>query len=140
MGVAFSLVSLSTAAEVQGIAGAGPSKKLLRVTVEICLTSNMQTNPAIKDIEHHSFSKMIKHKLSTAPCTDNRRVSKTTVPNEVLLAIENVRLSAKVLKNCVIYGFKRSNFPGNYDEKRKYVRQFFDYYEKLTEGIPGIST
>lgn len=111
-----------------------------RVTVEICLTSNMQTNPAIKDIKSHAFSKMMEYKLSTTLCTDNRTVSKTCITDEVLLAIKSFLLDAKALKNCIIYGFKRSFFPGNYGEKRKYVRQCFDYYEKLTEGIPGLST
>ena len=110
-----------------------------RVTVEICLTSNLQTNPEIKDIRHHSFSKMVGHSLSTTFCTDNRTVSKTTITNEVLLAIKSFQLSAKVLKNCIIYGFKRSFFPGNYYEKRVYVRQCLNYYEKLTEGIPELS-
>jgi adenosine deaminase len=111
-----------------------------RVTVEICLTSNLQTNPEIKDIRHHSFRKMIAHSMSTAFCTDNRTVSKTTVTNEVMLATKSFQLSAKALKNCIIYGFKRSFFPGNYYEKRAYVRQCLDYYEKLTEGIPELST
>ncbi|GAB4343640.1 MAG: adenosine deaminase [Calditrichia bacterium] len=107
-----------------------------RVTIEVCLTSNLQTNPSLKRIEDHSFKDMIAHQLSTSICTDNRTVSKTTVTDEIMLAIKNFDLRPKNLKNILVYGFKRSFFPGPYSEKRKYVRQCLNYYEKLVEGTP----
>lgn len=110
-----------------------------RVTIEVCLTSNMQTNPSIGDIRNHSFSQMIKHNLSVTLCTDNRTVSKTSMTDEIMLAVNNFPLSPKTLKNCIVYGFKRSFFPGQYSEKRRYVRQCLDYYEKITEGVEGFS-
>jgi len=33
----------------------------------------------------------------------------------------------------VIYGFKRSFFPATYLEKRRYVRQVLNFYEKLEQ-------
>jgi adenosine deaminase len=105
-----------------------------RVTIEVCLTSNLQTNPSLKSIKDHSFGKMIERNLSTTICTDNRTVSKTTVTNEILLALENFNISADTLKNIIIYGFKRSFFPDEYSKKRKYVRRCIDYYEKLVKG------
>lgn len=102
-----------------------------RITIEVCLTSNIQTNPGIKDIRDHAFKDMRRARLSTTLCTDNRLVSNTTVTKEILLAINNFKLSSSELKNIVIYGFKRSFFPGNYIEKRRYVRKVIDYYEAV---------
>ncbi|HCM40379.1 MAG: adenosine deaminase [Bdellovibrionales bacterium GWB1_52_6] len=102
-----------------------------RVTIEVCLTSNMQTNPAIGDIKNHQFRKMLDARLSTTLCTDNRTVSKTTVTKEILLAAEHFNLHGKPLKSLLVYGFKRSFFPGTYAEKRKYVRTVLDRYELL---------
>jgi len=105
-----------------------------RVTIEVNLTSNLQTNPALTSIKDHSFRKMLERELSTTICTDNRTVSKTTVSNELLLAIENFQLTPKQLKNIIVYGFKRSFFPASYSHKRLYVRQCIDYYEKVVRG------
>lgn len=105
-----------------------------RVTIEVCLTSNLQTNPSLEKIEDHSFRKMIERNLSTTICTDNRTVSKTTVTKEILLALENFNISASALKNIIIYGFKRSFFPDEYNKKRQYVRSIINYYEELVKG------
>ncbi len=110
-----------------------------RITIEICLTSNQQTNPSIGNIENHTFSKMLKHNLCTTFCTDNRTVSKTSVTKEILLAIKTFPISTKTLRNCIIHGFKRSFFPEEYVKKRKYVRQCLDYYDKITKPVPGLS-
>ena len=109
-----------------------------RITIEICLTSNLQTNPSVKDIKNHTFKKMIAHKLCTTFCTDNRTVSKTNVSKEVLIALENFEFDIKTLKDCIIYGFKRSFFPESYSEKRVYVRQCLNYYDKLIKEYPGL--
>jgi adenosine deaminase len=69
--------------------------------------------------------------LSTTFCTDNRLVSKTTVSRENSLAVEAFGITPKELKNHTIYGFKRCFFPGNYTEKRSYVRSVIDYYEEI---------
>ncbi len=105
-----------------------------RVTIEVCLTSNLQTNPALRSLEQHSFKKMIERELSTSICTDNRTVSKTTVTNEIKLVLQNFDMNPRTLKNIIVYGFKRSFFPDRYANKRQYVRQCIDYYEKLVKG------
>ena len=104
-----------------------------RMTIEVCLTSNLQTNPDL-DIKDHSFKKMLERELSTTICTDNRTVSKTTVVNEIKLALQNFDMNSKTLKNTIVYGFKRSFFPDRYAKKREYVRKCIDYYEKLVQG------
>lgn len=102
-----------------------------RITIEVCLTSNIQTNPDMKKFSHHAIADMLKHKLSITLCTDNRTVSNTTMTKETLIALDHFHLSPKELKQLVLYGFKRSFYPGTYLEKRTYVRQVFDYYEQL---------
>ena len=102
-----------------------------RITIEVCLSSNMQTNPEIPDLQEHNFRKMLEARLSVTLCTDNRTVSNTTVCKETELAVEHFGIDGGALKNLVVYGFKRSFFPGSYKEKRTYVRHCIDFYETL---------
>jgi adenosine deaminase len=102
-----------------------------RVTVEVCLTSNMQTMPRLKDIRHHPVAKMLDRRLSVTFCTDNRLVSNTTVTDEIELAVTNFPITQRRLKDLIIYGFKRSFHPADYLAKRRYVRGIIDYYEKM---------
>jgi len=103
-----------------------------RITIEVCLSSNLQTNPELTDIRNHPFKQMMKEEISLSLCTDNRLVSQTSMVKEVMLAVQSFDLSSKELKNIIIYGFKRS-FYGPYDKKRKYVRQIINFYTKLEE-------
>jgi adenosine deaminase len=108
-----------------------------RVTLEVCLTSNLQTNPQMRDLGQHTFHKLRKARLSTTLCTDNRTVSNTTVTRELQLATEHLGLTRHDLKSIIIYGFKRSFFPGGYLLKRRYVRQIIDYYEAVERKYFG---
>jgi len=103
-----------------------------RITIEVCLSSNMQTNPNLHDLKDHPFRYLLAEQLSCTLCTDNRTVSHTTVTDEVHRAVNAFDLSVKELKNLVAYGFKRSFYPGSYREKRAYVKQCLDYFEKVT--------
>ena len=102
-----------------------------RTTIEVCLTSNMQTSPALKAVDEHSLRQMLSHKLSLTFCTDNRLVSHTSVTRELSLALENFTIPPDQLKDIIIYGFKRSFYYHPYPMKRKWVRNVIDYYEKL---------
>ena len=75
--------------------------------------------------------------LSTTICTDNRTVSNTTVTRELGLAVRELGLNLKDLKSVIIYGFKRSFFPGPYRVKRNYVRGVIDYYEAIERKYLG---
>lgn len=111
-----------------------------RITIEVCLTSNLQTNPAIRDLAHHSFRYMRRAKLSVTFCTDNRTMSQTTVSNEILKAVRTFGITPRELKNFIIYGFKRSFFPGTYLKKREYTHQIIEYYEKIEKQYMGHGT
>jgi len=103
-----------------------------RITIEVCLTSNQQTVPELADDLHrHPFGEMRRRRLSTTFCTDNRLVSHTTVSHEVERAIEAFHLTDREVRDILIYGFKRSFFPGTYLEKRSYVRKAIDFADRL---------
>ncbi len=109
-----------------------------RITIEVCLSSNIQTNPHLKGLTDHTFAEMKRHKLSTTICTDNRLVSRTNVCRELTLALAHFPHTLDELKDLLIYGFKRSFYPGDYPEKRAYVRQAFNLFERLQqEHLPG---
>jgi len=106
-----------------------------RITIEVCLTSNQQTVPELADdLRKHPFGEMRKRKLSTTFCTDNRLVSDTTVSKEVCRAVEAFDLSPREVKDIMIYGVKRSFFPGTYLEKRAYVRKVIDRANRVMEA------
>ncbi len=108
-----------------------------RITLEVCLTSNLQTNPHLKFLDDHTFRKLRARRLSTTLCTDNRLMSNTTVSNELALAVKHLGLDRHDLKSIVIYGFKRSFYPGSYQNKRQYVRQVIDHYEAVEKKFGG---
>jgi len=103
-----------------------------RIAIEVCLTSNLQTNPAITDIKQHKFRDMLENRIATVICTDNRLVSNTTVSREYQLALDNFDIPLKRLKDIVAYGFKKSFFPGSYVEKREYAKQCLNYFDVVS--------
>lgn len=102
-----------------------------RITMEVCITSNLQTNPAIRTPADHALRQMIDNRLSVALCTDNRLVSHTSVSEEIRRAVDGCGVTARELRDIVIHGFKRSFFPGTYLEKRAYVRAVIDHYDAV---------
>ena len=106
-----------------------------RITIEVCLTSNQQTVPEMADdLRRHPFAEMRRRRLSTTFCTDNRLVSHTTVSDEIARAIEAFDLTPREVRDILIYGFKRSFYPGTYLEKRAYVREVIDYADRVLAG------
>jgi len=106
-----------------------------RITIEVCLSSNLQTVPSLKNISDHSLKSMLENKLSVTFCTDNRLVSSTSVSRELQLALDNFPITNRQLKDILIYGFKRSFYYGSYAKKREYVRKIINYYEKLEREL-----
>jgi adenosine deaminase len=102
-----------------------------RVVIEVCLTSNMQTNPRLKDIKEHKFKDMLENRMATTLCTDNRLVSNTTVTKEYRLAVDNFEVPLKRLKDIVAYGYKKSFYPGSYVQKRQYAKVTMQYFDKV---------
>lgn len=108
-----------------------------RICVEVNLTSNLQTLPDMKHIADHPLGDMVAHNLSATICTDNRLVSHTTVTRELTLAAEHFDLTPAQIRNLVVAGFKGSFFPGDYREKRVFVRQVLNRIDALEEQFMG---
>jgi adenosine deaminase len=104
-----------------------------RITIEVCITSNLQTNPTIRVPANHVINEMLKKRVSITLCTDNRLVSNTTMTDEIKIASDAFHLDSEMLKDIIVYGFKRSFFHGTYLEKRTYVRSIIDYYEEVEQ-------
>lgn len=102
-----------------------------RITIEVCITSNLQTNPEIRRVTDHALRHMLERKLSATICTDNRLVSHTTVTDELRLAVDAFQITTDQLRHTLIHGFKRSFYPGSYLDKRGYVRQVIDYVDRV---------
>lgn len=110
-----------------------------RITIEVCLTSNAQTLPRMRNLSVHPLRQMLDYELSVSICTDNRLMSNTSVTNELRIAIDKLKMTPRELRNVVIAGFKGSFFPGTYREKRHFVRQVINRYEVLEYQLLGNS-
>lgn len=108
-----------------------------RVTVETCLTSNLQTIPELKNLKDHAAGNMLDHRMSITFCTDNRLMSNTTVTKELIKAVTHLDLHQKQLRDVVVNGFKRSFYPGTYAMKRRYVRKIIDYFYDVLKKHGG---
>ena len=106
-----------------------------RITMEVCPTSNLQTIPEIESIATHPIRKMIEQSLSVSICSDNRLVSQTTVTDEITKVVSECNLTRKQLRNIILAGFKGSFFSGSYLEKRDYVRQVINRYDKVEKEL-----
>lgn len=110
-----------------------------RIAIEVCITSNLQTNPSIGDVSNHNFKHMYNNRLATVICTDNRLVSRTTVTREYELALSAVDVPLKRLKDMVAYGFKKNFYAGDYIAKRAYAKQVLEYFDRVA-AAHGYST
>jgi adenosine deaminase len=112
-----------------------------RITLEVCVTSNLQTMPELRRVSQHPLGRMINERLSVTLCTDNRLISRTTVTEELRKVSAAFPLSPAELRRMVLHGFKRSFFPGTYRDKRAYVRHVIDDYDAQARkhGLPDVA-
>ncbi len=87
-----------------------------RVTVEVCLSSNLQTK-AIPSLDQHPFRSMLEEEVRAPLCTDNRLVSGIDLTNEYRLAWEHFRLTPREIRKTILYGFKAAFVP--YERRRQ---------------------
>lgn len=101
-----------------------------RIGIEVCLTSNLQTLPSIKNVKEHPINKMLNMGLSLSICTDNRLISNTTLTDEYVLLTNNINLTRKQLRNIVIAGFKGSFF-SPYSSKHAFIKKVINKYNQI---------
>ncbi len=81
------------------------------------------------------MKKMLDYGLSVSICTDNRLISNTSVSRELELVAKANNLSLHAIQNLIVAGFKGSFFPGNYTQKRAFVRSVIDRFHKLEKEL-----
>jgi adenosine deaminase len=81
-----------------------------RIPMEVCLTSNVQTN-AVASFDKHPLKFYYDFGLRTTINTDNRVISSTTVTNELALAAKYANLNINDLKTIIVSGFKSAFLP-----------------------------
>ncbi|KAL7435960.1 hypothetical protein ACHAXM_006875 [Skeletonema potamos] len=112
----------------------------MRLCIEVCLSSNLQTIPDLEgDLRKHPVKKMIQEGLAVTFCTDNTCVSRTDIVRELSLAVEAFQLTPEQLRSIVFNGFKRSFMAKRYNAKREYNRRVISYYKKIEResGLEG---
>ena len=103
----------------------------MRVTIEVCPTSNLQTIPELKgDMRNHPVKKMLGYGMAVAVATDNTLVSHTNINRELALVADACELDLDGFKRLVLAGFKGGFYPGRYAHKRAFVRRAAEHFEK----------
>jgi adenosine deaminase len=104
-----------------------------RITLEVCLKSNSQTLPDLRDLSKHPIVQFLDQKLRIVLGTDNRAISRVSVTDEYERAINLYNLDEKQLKNLSVGGFKSAFYPGSYLQKREYISKVIDFYNQQIE-------
>ncbi len=106
-----------------------------RIPLEICLSSNVQTQAA-KTMETHPFKFYLDLGLRVTLNTDNRLITKTTMTDEYLLAYQHFNLSPQNVLDLVINGIKSAFIPFEFkkwflrDAKEKTIDLINDFAKK----------
>ena len=110
-----------------------------RITLEVCLSSNLQTTPALSGMAAHPFGTMLERGLSVTLCTDNRLVSNTSVSKEYRLAIEHFPIDTRRLKALAMTGFEHAFHFRPYAAKTAYLDRIATYYDAIARqyGVPS---
>jgi len=104
----------------------------MRVTIEVCPTSNLQTTPELSgDIRNHPVRRMLEYGMAVAVGTDNTLMSHTNLNRELALVADGCDLDMAAFKQVVMAGFKGAFYPGRYKEKRAFVRRAAERFEKV---------
>jgi adenosine deaminase len=99
-----------------------------RIPLEICVTSNVQTN-AVESFADHPIRKYMDRGVRITLNTDNRTVSDTTITEEYYRAVEHYNLSLADIRTLMINGFKSSFL--SYDEKSEILQEAIDETERV---------
>ena len=90
------------------------------VLLEVCLTSNLQTMPYLKDLSQHPYRQFIELDVPFTLATDNRLVSRTDVCTEYQRAAEFAELDHSQLAKIAAKGFDAMFFPGSAGQAQQY--------------------
>ncbi len=99
-----------------------------RLPLEICLTSNIQTD-AVKDFKSHPFKQYLERGVRVTLNTDSRTVSDTTMTDEYTKAVKHYNLSLANIRQLIINGFKAAFI--SYDDKSRILKKAIAETEKI---------
>ena len=85
-----------------------------RIPIEICLSSNVHTG-ATRSLAEHPFPHYLAKGFRVTLNTDNRLMSRTTMTDECMLAVEHFGCSLDQLEKLAINGMKSAFV--HYDER-----------------------
>lgn len=94
-----------------------------RIPLEICLSSNVQTQ-AVESLASHPLPMYLRKGLRVTLNTDNRLITQTTVTDELLLAHENFGFSLFEIKSIIMNGFKSMFQP--YADRKHFLKKMRD--------------
>lgn len=108
--------------------------KTRSVAIEVCPSSNIQTNPTLNgSLTNHVLPKLIGHKIPTVICTDNRLISQTTLTREYEMVARELGLTKEKMIEFALAGFSYSFFPGNAAEKTDYICSVHTVLDKIID-------
>jgi adenosine deaminase len=96
-----------------------------RIPIEVCLSSNVHTGAA-QSLGTHPFPIFVDQKFRVTLNTDNRLMSRTTMTDEYMLAVEHYDCTLADLEKIAINGMK-SAFT-HYEERVRFI------YERIKPG------
>jgi adenosine deaminase len=102
-----------------------------RIPLEICIKSNFHTK-AVPDIRSHPIDFYIAYGLRVTINTDNRTISDTTVTDEYMLAINELKLDYPTIKYVILNGFKSAFLP--YKERVRLINQTLGELDEIEES------
>lgn len=100
-----------------------------RITLEICLTSNVQTR-VVPDFETHPLRAYFDHGMSVTLNTDNRLVSGTTLTDEYLHAARALDFTLHELGELAVESFRAAFLP--WETRRKLMDEARREIDALT--------
>ena len=102
-----------------------------RIPLEICIKSNFHTK-AVPDIRSHPIDFYIDYGLRVTINTDNRTISDTTVTDEYMLAINELKLDYATIKDVILNGFKSAFVP--YKERVRLINSILKELDEIEEN------
>ncbi len=102
-----------------------------RIPLEMCITSNIQTK-AVQSYDRHPVKNYFDYGIRVTLNTDNRLISKTTLTDEYMKAIQIYGFNAGDVRELILNGFK-SGFM-RYAEKARFYREIVKELDAF--GLP----
>jgi len=100
-----------------------------RIPIEICLSSNVHTGAA-RSLEEHPFPRYLEKGFRVTLNTDNRLMSRTSMTQECMLAVEHYGCTLDQLEKLAINGMK-SAF-AHHDERLRVI------FQKIKPGYAAL--